>query len=446
MTYRAFNHNITERAFEALPDRITAGKRRPNRMIETLFEHPFTLNRHLQAPLLKERESFLHYLQEQGTPRFSLRDLSNQMLHVINVFKLDKMRDVRLEEIQKGAKRWRQQQKSNPRARSCPRTASFFIYAAKKWLRFHDRLVLPTKPEIRFAKQLNEFARFLTDELGLSPYSVQSHSYKTSKFLAWIERRRRSLATVTAEDVDEFLALKGADGWSRHSVATAAQALRSFLRYAEMHKWCATGLAKSVQSPRLYQWEGLPEGPSWTEVRQMLQGLDGPNRVRLRTQAILMLLAVYGLRSGEVSRLQLTDLNWQEETFVVRHSKRGGFRRYPLQHEVGDAILEYLKKARPQCNCQHLFVTLNPPYRPIGRTTLWTVTSNRIEALGIKCRRKGPHTLRHARATHLLNRGASLKEIGDMLGHRSFQSIGIYAKVNLRELRFVANLDLGGLL
>ena len=166
----------------------------------------------------------------------------------------------------------------------------------------------------------------------------------------------------------------------------------------------------------------------------------------MRTRAILTLFAVYGLRSGEVSRLLLSDFDWRQEVFVVNHSKRGGSQRYPLQREVGDAILHYLQEARPRCACRHLFVTLHPPYRPVGPSALWWVTSSRIKAAGLRFRHNGPHSLRHACATRLLQQGASFKEIGDVLGHRGLESVGIYAKVDLNALRVVANVDLGGLL
>jgi hypothetical protein len=109
-------------------------------------------------------------------------------------------------------------------------TPSFFIYAAKKWLRFHGCLRMPTAPQMRFADQVDDFARCMVEEQGLSPQSVRSHCWKTSKFLARAGERHRSLARVRVEDVDEFLAMKGAAGWSRKSVSVAAQALRAFFR------------------------------------------------------------------------------------------------------------------------------------------------------------------------------------------------------------------------
>jgi integrase/recombinase XerD len=415
-------------------------------MLDTLLERPFFLNRHREAPLLKERETFLHHLQQQGTSRAALQDLSNELLQVVRLLKLDEMRDVTLEAIQRAAQCWACQQRSNPRAHSYGNSASFFIYAAKKWFRFHDRLKLPSAPRRRFADQLSDFARYMTEEQGLSPHSVRSHCWKTSKFLTWFGERHRSLVRVSVEDVDEFLAMKGAAGWSRKSVSVAAQALRAFFRYAETRGWCSAGFAKGIQAPKIYQYEDLPEGPTEKGVRQLLRSVKGSSQAALRTRAFLALFAVYGLRSGEVSRLLLSDFDWRQEVFVVNHSKRRGSQRFPLRREVGDAILHYLQEARPRCACRHLFVTLYPPYRPVGPSALWWVTSSRIKAAGLRFRHNGPHSLRHACATRLLLQGASFKEIGDVLGHRGLESVGIYAKVDLNALRVVANVDLGGLL
>ena len=414
-------------------------------MLEEFLEHPFSLNRHRQAPLLKEREAFLSHLQQQGTSRKALQNLAGTLLHVMRLLKLNEMRDVSPEEIRRAARRWARQQRSNPRAHSYYNSASSFIYAAKKWLRFHGRLRLPTPPLMRFANQLSNFARYMTEEKGLSPHSVRSHCSQTSRFLQWFGERHRSLGRARVEDVDKFLAMKGASGWNRRSVSVAAHALRAFFRYAGTRGWCATEFANGIQGPKIYKYESLPEGPSWNEVRKLLKSVKGSGHAVLRARAVLSLLAIYGLRSGEVSRLMLNDFDWSEEVFVVNHSKRGGPQRYPLQRQVGDAILQYLKRGRPRCACRHLFVTLTPPYRSLSAAALWTLTSRRLKATGIQCRRRGPHVLRHACATRLLQQGASFKEIGDLLGHRSLESVGIYAKVDLPALRAVAAVDLGGL-
>jgi integrase/recombinase XerD len=115
-------------------------------------------------------------------------------------------------------------------------------------------------------------------------------------------------------------------------------------------------IAEGIEGLRRYVQEGLPEGPTWTEVQRLLEGIQGKSASALRARAILSLFAIYGLRSGEVSRLLLSNFDWSAETFLVTHSKRGGTQRYPLQHEVGEAILEYITRARPRTECRYLSI------------------------------------------------------------------------------------------
>src|SRR5437763_664172 len=417
-------------------------------MLKTLLrlEQPFYVARQEKAPLLRERESFLKHLLQQGTSLAAVRSVSWQLLNVIRLLKLTRLRNVRIDEIEKAARRWARQQRSNPLARSYKHSASYFAYVAKKWLLFVGVLQSPAIPVMRFADEVDEFAKWMTEERGMSAHTVRSHRCKTSLFLKWVSERRRSLAAVRLRDVDDFLIFKGASGWSRKSARGYADALRAFFRYAERHGWCKPGIGEGIISPRLYAQEGLPEGPEWKQVQRLLESVRGNSAADLRARAVLCLLAVYGLRSGEISRLLLNDFDWRLETFTVNHSKRGGAQKYPLQREVGNAILNYIRKARPRTSCSNLFLTLNPPYRAIGGSALWKITSRRMQVAGIRCRRRGPHCLRHACATHLLEQGASLNEIGDLLGHRDFRSTSIYAKVHLQQLRRVADFDLGGLL
>jgi len=410
------------------------------------MERTFYADRQEEAPLQKEREAFLEHLLQQGTSLAAARGVAWQLLNVIRLLRLTRLRDVRIDEIENAGRRWARRQRSNPNVHSCRHSASFFVYVAKKWLRFAGVLKEAAAPRPQFADAVDEFTRWMTEEKGIAALTARSHQLKTAQFLNWFSERRGSLAAMRLRDVDDFLIFKGTNGWSRKSARGYADALRAFFRYAEQRSWCKPGIAAGILSPRLYVHEGLPEGPQWKDVQRLLESVKGNSTVALRARAVLLLLTVYGLRSGEISRLLLSDFDWRLETFTVNHSKRGGVQKYPLQREVGEAILEYVRKARPRTSCRNLFLTLNPPYRGIGYSSLWRITSTRIEAAGVRCRRRGPHSLRHACATHLLEQGASLKEIGDLLGHRDFNSTRIYAKVHLQQLRCVADFDLGGLL
>jgi integrase/recombinase XerD len=172
----------------------------------------------------------------------------------------------------------------------------------------------------------------------------------------------------------------------------------------------------------------------------------GDRPADIRDHALLLLLTVYGLRAGEVVRLRLNDLDWEQELLTVTRSKSGRSQIYPLSRVVGAALIRYLREARPPASLRELFVTRHPPFRPMDRGTLYLIVARRLRVVNPSLLRYGPHALRHACATHLLEQGLSLKEIGDHLGHRHPDTTRIYAKVDLARLRQVADFDLGGVL
>jgi integrase len=198
-------------------------------------------------------------------------------------------------------------------------------------------------------------------------------------------------------------------------------------------------------APRVYRQELLPSGPSWDIVQHVLRSTEGSRPVEIRDRAILMLLAVYGLRSEEVQRLQLGDVDWDRNRITIVRPKPRTIQQFPLAATVGDAILRYLSDVRRHRPSRHVFLTVRAPYSPLSRSALWKVVRDRLRPLQLSIRHQGPHALRHACATHLLAQGLSMKEIGDHLGHRNPQSTCIYAKVDLAGLREVADMDLGGL-
>jgi len=199
-------------------------------------------------------------------------------------------------------------------------------------------------------------------------------------------------------------------------------------------------------APRVFAHESLPVGPSWDDVKRLLAAAEGDRPVDIRDRALLMLLAVYGLRAGEVAALRLQDFDWDREVLNVPHSKSQRPRTYPLCRPVGDAIIRYLREVRPESERREAFLILVAPFRPLVAKTLGRVVERRLHALGLTLPHYGPHVLRHACATHLLSQGLSLKEIGDHLGHRSPETTRIYAKVDLAALRTVADFNLEGLL
>jgi site-specific recombinase XerD len=175
----------------------------------------------------------------------------------------------------------------------------------------------------------------------------------------------------------------------------------------------------------------------------LLATTEGDRPADIRDRAILLLLAVYGLRAGEVRHLRLEDFDWEQELLSVTCPKTRQTRTYPLSRLVGDAVLRYLKEVRPRSVHRELFLALHAPIRPLRE--LWGIVAKRLRPLGVSIPHHGPHALRHACAAHLLAQGLSLKEIGDHLGHRDPDATRLYAKVDLVGLRQVGDFDLGGL-
>jgi integrase/recombinase XerD len=414
-------------------------------MFEELFVYPKVLARHRAGPLADAREQFLAHCAGYGAARHTLLCLAGELLLVAERMDVNSGKTISLADVEAAADSWTRYQRRRGRARSGRWPRLRFIQVATAWLRFLGRLEEQSAEPNAFAGQVDDFIAYLRDERGLSASSLYARRWHVECFLRTSFKDKRSIAQLTAEDIDGFLALKGQQGWCRVSVATSVKALRSFFRYAEMRQWCSPGIALTIDGPRSFKEEGLPAGPIWDDVQRLVSATSGTDPRNIRDRAILMLFAIYGLRSGEVRKLRLEDLDWTSESIRIERSKQRRTQDYPLLRSVGDAILQYLQHVRPPCTDRELFVTLKAPFRPLSAGAMYHLVSSRIETLGVQVSRHGPHCLRHACAGHLVEAGLSLKEIGDHLGHRSPYATRIYAKVDLARLREVAEFDLRGL-
>ena len=205
------------------------------------------------------------------------------------------------------------------------------------------------------------------------------------------------------------------------------------------------GIAEGIRPGRFYPGQTVRGTLSRADIERLLATTEGDRPVDKRDRAILMLLIVYGLRAGEVRTLQLDDLDWENETLRVHRPKTGRTDLFPLSRAVGQAIVRYLVDARPRRPERALFLALSAPIRPLGRTAPGNMVRRRMDEAGIAAERRGTHALRYTAAQHLLDRGVSMKVIGDYLGHRNPRSTRAYARFDLNALREVADFDLEGL-
>jgi len=404
-------------------------------MFEQLFRRPTAVVRHRKAPLAEERARYLEYLSTQRYSRVTLVNIAERLLKITRV--LHPQPGITQEQINEAAFK---QGRPLPGKRSGKR--ELFKSAASRWLRFLG-WVKPSREPLAHAPFIERFAAWMKEERGLSPVTIKVRCWHASKFFVWYEARHRQLKQLKPRDIDAFLQWSGTHGWSRRSISLRAAALRALTKYAGSMGWCSPSLAGAIQGPRLYAQEAVPSGLAWNEVARLLAKANTDDPCDIRDRAIIMLLAIYGLRSGEVAGLRLDDIDWERNRLLIRRPKVMRAQVYPLVPAVGQAIVRYLREVRPRSAYRELFLTLRAPIEPANR--FYYRVRNRLDVLDIGVAHRGPHSLRHACAGHLLDEGFSLKEIADHLGHRSLQSTRIYAKIDLRGLGEVAAFDLGGL-
>jgi site-specific recombinase XerD len=410
-------------------------------MIDSVFLIESVREKHRKAPLFAERERYLTYLFEIGTRRERVRNVATMLLHVVRLLKLESSRNVGMDEILQGCERWVREENAFRRYGS--RYA--FQRVATNWLRFQGSLIPVPKPMPPFDDLLSEFLNVMHVQRGLALETLKSYRTQILIFLKWLQPRCSEFSKLRSLDIEEYLEAKR-HGWSRNTVAAHCRTLRTFFGYAEQQRWCSYGIRGSICSPRVPRIAENLSGPPWEDVRRVIASIGVSKPADLRAKAMFLLFSIYGLRSAEVRGLTLEDIDWRKGSMTVRRAKRGRTQQFPLQSEVGEAIALYLEKARAKCTCRTLFVTLNPPYRPVSGHSMSSIVSPRIKKLRIATQQFGPHMLRRACATQLLRTGSSLKDIADFLGHSDLRSVGNYARFDPASLKHVAVFSLHGVL
>ena len=414
-------------------------------MFETLFTDGDTIDRYLGAPLVEERLSYLLHCAEAGVRLPTLRTIAAHQTSLVHFLDLHEGDRVSVAQVEAAASQWSLPGGRHSSRPALPEARQRFIGHAIRWLRFVDMLEEPHALRHIHVGEIEIFEAWMRKERGLSEVTIRCRLRTVDHFFDWLEEHEVALAAVKITDIDREALRWHTRGCSRVTIHQYAQHLRTFFRFAECQGWCKPGLAEGIMPPRFHPGEPLPKGLDREEVLHLLATTEGSRSADVRDRAILMLLIAYGLRAGEVAGLQLDDVDWEEEMLRVRRPKPGRTHHYPLSRGVGQAILRYVRELRPPRPERTLFLTLSAPLRPLSGNAMSHIVRSRLDRIGIKGKRRGPHALRHGAAQHLLDHGLSMKEVGDYLGHRSVSATSAYAKVQLGALREVADIDLEGL-
>jgi integrase/recombinase XerD len=404
---------------------------------------PCAIERYLKAPLLAERESYLRFLASQGRSRTKLRDAAGYMIRVIEQLKLKNLRPFTVVELRRAAHAW-----SRRNGTFLPKTnygRAAFLHYARGWLRFHGKLIEARKWNEPLDNRVELYRRYLRVELGFATRTIDNRTWNLNRFLSWLGNDGTSLRFVTVAHVERYLDFLSTQGWKQMTISSAADHLKVFFRFAERKRWSAHGISDGVfgpKNPSIVRKASIERGPQWEDVRRLIDCAGGANANDYRARAVLLLLSAYALRTSEICRLLVSDVNFGERILTIRRSKSRITQRFPLNRASTMALRRYLVKGRPNSAHPNLFLTLREPYGPIQQASVYNITRTRINKLGINSVNKGAHAIRHSCANRLLRTGTPVPKVASLLGHVSSRYIGTYIQHSVAELQSVADFSL----
>lgn len=288
---------------------------------------------------------------------------------------------------------------------------------------------------------LHEYVCHLAQHRGIGEKSIARHRLHVLPFLEAVQacETRHFAHSVDANAVCAFVTAR-AQTLCRHQRKSMCAALRSFLRFLHLRGYVAQDLSAAVPVIPTFKLDRLPVVIGPEHVAKILLAVDRTTAVGRRDYALLLLLATYGLRAGQLCALRLEDFDWRQQILRIHGVKGGEDVLLPLRPAVGEAVIAYLRKGRPAgASSRVLFLRVRAPIGPL-RGNLSNVIKRYAQLAGLTQVPLGPHAWRHAVASRMLATGQSLKTIRDTLGHRSIETTFIYTKVDVEQLR-AASLD-----
>jgi integrase/recombinase XerD len=321
-----------------------------------------------------------------------------------------------------------------------PGEVAVTVRCLQRFLQSRQILTAPIPPPAPvFAATVETYRQYLSEVRGLAPITIAHHCSTAAELLRHVsgEDDAFRLVDLTRARIDGFITSVGGR-FGRSSMQHVVGHIRGFLRFLALQGEAPAGLDSQIDTPRVYRMEQLPRALSWQTVCAFLQSIDRTCASGLRDYAMFLLIATYGLRGCDIAGLKLTDIDWRAGGLRVNQSKTRHPLQLPLTDQVAEALLAYLREGRAHSSYRQIFLTVHAPILPIQRQTVGYAFRSRVKRSALEMPFRGVHCLRQSYAVHLLRQGVSLKNIGDVLGHRSTESTCVYLRLNLDDLREVA--------
>jgi integrase/recombinase XerD len=273
---------------------------------------------------------------------------------------------------------------------------------------------------------------------GSSEDTIRSYEIHLHRFSDYLNSRE----VAEIHDLDENDVLGYTDTFTQHSpsvIHTSLCSLRTFFHYLFQNGFVAKNFAYIVPHDGYRKRTKVPSAYPKEDVDTLLKSIDRGNPKGKRDYAIMLIAARLGLRAQDICNLSFNNLKWETNTIEIVQEKTATSLVLPLLEDVGLAIIDYLKYARPECNSTNaIFLRLVPPIGKLEAPTLHSIVTQHMNNAGIKIqdgKKHGPHALRHSLASALLEENTPLPVIAEILGHRSTATTSTYLQIDINQLR-----------
>ena len=283
---------------------------------------------------------------------------------------------------------------------------------------------------------LEEFLNYLSVERGLSKNTISSYRTDLVHFIAAMEARGvKDIDGVKRDDITRYLLALKEKGLSSNSISRALVAVKMFYRFLVQERFIKDDVAGVLESPKLMR--PLPNVLGMAEVDKLLGAPDVRDWMGIRDKAALELMYATGMRVSELVNLTTDGLNL-DIGFIKCKGKGDKERIVPIGKKAKEAIVRYMEKVRPKLlkNKQDSHLFLSRLGKKVSRQSFWKMIKRCARIARIK-REIAPHTLRHSFATHLLERGADLRVVQELLGHSDISTTQVYTHINKERLKSI---------
>jgi integrase/recombinase XerD len=394
--------------------------------MDTIIQRLFVRvhSRYTRSPHLADLSAFVSWLNGQGYHPHYTRQLVFLVMRALDASPVVPGSTWRTDDLGRAFRRTRRAREYHQAGRAFRRflgsvgrlTPSGLVYP-------HERLI-------------ETYRHHLSAVRGLATDSIVTHLWEVGAFLRYALPHGEPVTSLSADVIERYIQHRSPTV-ARRSLAQTVNNLRVFLRYCFEHQLVSTRL-DVIERPMGFRYELPPRALKWSLIQGLLRSIDRDERTGWRDFMILHLMAHYGLRNGEVTRLTMESIDWSEGTVLVEQSKTNTWLKLPLLKRTLRLLGQYLRKPRPVVRHHRLFQHGRAPFGPMTKTDISQMFKCRARQSGLPIAHASAYSLRHSFAMRLFAQGVGIKAIGDLMGHGSIESTSIYLRLQTDMLRTVA--------